>query len=185
MARFFIIFFSGFFLFANAQPAKNKTVIYLGDTINVKDNKGLKQGVWMKFYKTDTVFSKGQFKNDKPFGTFYAYYPSGKINFTRIYDATGRKSIFKSYYENGKLKLIGYYNLQNKDSIWKYYGETDSLVATEFYKNGQEYGEWVVYYLSGRKAEILQYQKGKRNGFSKNFLPMENLKLIVIIRMIN
>ena len=47
--------------------------------INQKDAKGKKQGVWSKTYpKSKVVEYTGQFKDDKPIGTFVYYYPSSK-----------------------------------------------------------------------------------------------------------
>lgn len=57
-------------LVSNAQ----KFEIYKGDTINRKDNKGLKEGVWRKYYRTDTLCSESVFLNDKPINVSRTWY---------------------------------------------------------------------------------------------------------------
>ena len=59
-------------------------VVFKGDTINRKDAKGLKQGIWKKFYRTDSLFSITSFKDNKQTGTTKFYYESGKLKSTLI-----------------------------------------------------------------------------------------------------
>ena len=52
--------------------------VFKGDTINRTDSKGLKQGLWKKYFSNDTLFSEGVYKNNIHTGTFKTYYKSGK-----------------------------------------------------------------------------------------------------------
>ena len=48
--------------------------------VNQVDAKGLKQGLWHKNYPGTTIYMyEGNFKDDKPVGTFIYRYESGKV----------------------------------------------------------------------------------------------------------
>ena len=50
---------------------------FINAQINKVDEKGKKQGVWEKTYPRSKVLHyKGQFKDDKPVGTFQYFYSS-------------------------------------------------------------------------------------------------------------
>ena len=56
--------------------------------LNQTDSKGRKQGEWAKTYPKSRVYQyKGQFKDDKPIGTFTYYYESGKVKAVIKHDA--------------------------------------------------------------------------------------------------
>src|SRR3954462_4526005 len=69
-----LIFISLFKLCCEAQTFK----VFKGDTINRVDAKGLKQGLWRKYYSTDTLFSEGVYKNGIHTGTFNSFHKNGK-----------------------------------------------------------------------------------------------------------
>lgn len=171
------ILFSILILLSNsillAQPAFN---IYNGDTINRVDSKGQKQGIWMKFYPTDTVFYRGQFKNGKPVGTFIHYNANGTKQSETKY-LTSAKTQFRGFYEDGRLKAVGVFVNQKKDSVWKYYWENDSLSSIEIYKNGVPSGDWKFYYRSGKLSEITTWVNGKKNGPHKEYFKDGVLKI--------
>ncbi len=167
---------SAILLFFQNSIAQPKFNIYRGDTINRSDAKGLKQGVWMKFYKTDTVYYRGQFKDGKPTGTFIHYYENGKKQSETMY-ITSAKTKFTGYYENGKVKAKGNYINQKKDSVWLYYWENDSLSAKEIYKAGVETGEWKFFYYNGKVSETNLYVNGLRQGAHKEYFKDGMLKV--------
>ena len=49
------------------------------DSLNQTDGNGLKQGRWKKFYLKGGKRYVGQFKDDKPIGTFFYYDELGKM----------------------------------------------------------------------------------------------------------
>ena len=65
-------------LFISATGSAQKFNIFKGDTINRTDAKGLKQGIWKKYYSNDVLFSEGVYKDGKHTGTFKTFYKSGK-----------------------------------------------------------------------------------------------------------
>ena len=144
--------------------------IYKGDTINHKDTKGLKQGLWRKYYRTDTLFSETIFKDDKPVNESRTWYECGKLKAIVTFDKNNSKRANGwSYYESGKLLAKGIYNNQKKDSTWIYYGENDSIKSIEFYKNGVPDKTWKVYYENGKLAEETTFLNGKKAGVHKEY----------------
>ena len=63
-----------------AQTNKWKSFqVYNGDTINCVDQKGMKQGVWKKFYESKKLLGETTFKNNLQVGLSKSYFESGKI----------------------------------------------------------------------------------------------------------
>lgn len=142
--------------------------MFKGDTINRKDAKG-KQGVWRKYYRTDTLCSETQFLNDKVVGNSRTWYESGKIKAVVKFNKAGRGEA-TSYFESGKVMARGIYKGQKKDSTWIYYHEkVDTISAIEKYSNGVPDGEWKVFYESGKTAHEMSYKKGKKEGVVKEY----------------
>lgn len=139
---------------------------------NVTDAKGKKQGEWGKTYPNSRAYEyKGQFKDDKPVGTFTYFYPSTKVKAIITHDEkTGRSSAYM-YHENGVLMAFGIYMNQKKDSVWTHFGPTKRLSIKETYKNGVLNGKTTVYYVpedpedkSERIAKVSNYKNGVLDG---------------------
>ena len=154
-------------LFAEAQKAPYQ--IFNGDTINRVDAKGLKQGEWRKYYRTDTLYSRTFFINNKPVGVTKTWYESGKIKGIVTFEKSGLKAHAVSYYESGKVLAKGNYIDQKKDSTWNFYSENDALKSIENYKNGIATGNWKVFFEDGKIAEEKNYLNGKREGIYRQF----------------
>jgi antitoxin component YwqK of YwqJK toxin-antitoxin module len=115
-------------------------------TVNVKDVNGKKQGPWQKTYPNSRAFEyKGQFKDDKPVGTFTYFYPSTKVQAVIVHGNNGR-SVATMYHENGVVMAQGIYRNQQKDSIWLYYNPSAKLSTKETYSNGKLNGPQLIYY---------------------------------------
>ena len=69
--------------------------VFKGDTINCEDVKGLKQGVWKKYYRNNTLCSETMFTNNKPSGISRTWYESGKL----------KAEVFFHLMHSGKIKL--------------------------------------------------------------------------------
>lgn len=138
--------------------------VFKGDTINRRDARGLKQGLWRKYYRTDTLCSETFFKNDKAVGSTRSWYESGKLKGSVIIAKDGHRASATTYYESGKRMAVGIYYDQLKDSVWRYFNENDTLKTVEQYKRGVPDGKWLVYYDNGKLAEEKIYVKGKREG---------------------
>ncbi|MEN9441031.1 MAG: hypothetical protein RLZ33_1108 [Bacteroidota bacterium] len=141
---------------------------------NVTDAKGKKQGAWSKIYPGSNVYQyKGQFKDDKPVGTFTYYYISSKVKAVIKHDANSIRSVGYFYHENGVVMSQGIYKNLKKDSIWLNYGPSGKLSTSETYKNDLLNGKRTVYYVSddpndkSRKVmEVSNYLDGLLNGES-------------------
>ncbi len=160
-----------FICLINICQAQTKNYqIYKGDTINRKDAKGLKQGEWRKYYRSDTLCSSTFFKDDKPVNVSRTWNESGKLKAIVTFDKQNSKRAYGiSYYENGKVMAKGIYMNQMKDSVWMYYGENDSVKSIEVYKNGKPDKTWSVYYENGKLAEETSYLNGKKEGLHKEY----------------
>ena len=146
--------------------------ILLFGQINQKDAKGRKQGVWSKTYpRSKAVEYTGQFKDDKPVGTFTYYYISSKKKAEITHDAATGRSVATFYHETGGVMSKGIYRNLKKDSIWLNYTPSGRLSTSETYKNDVLDGKLIMYYLpedaSDRSLIVsatYMYSKGLRDG---------------------
>jgi antitoxin component YwqK of YwqJK toxin-antitoxin module len=133
-ALFFFSFFVGIVSFAQA--------------VNRTDANGKKQGPWEKTYPKSRAYEyKGQFKDDKPVGTFTYYYPSTKVKAVIKHDEKSGRSSAIMYHENGLVMAKGIYRNQLKDSIWDYYGPSGRQSLKETYTKDKLNGTTTVYYI--------------------------------------
>ncbi len=150
---------------------------FLAQPVNQTDSKGRKQGTWQKTYPDSRVFQyKGQFKDDKPVGTFSYFYPSAKVKAVVKHTEGSPRSVAFFYHENGKLMSAGIYMNGEKDSVWNNYAPSGRLSFKESFKNGQLSGQKTVYYLSEdpsdnseRVSAVMNYSNGKLNGSYKEY----------------
>ncbi|TXI83207.1 MAG: toxin-antitoxin system YwqK family antitoxin [Crocinitomicaceae bacterium] len=140
--------------------------------LNKTDANGKKQGPWEKKYPNSLVLEyKGQFKDDKPVGTFTYFYPSTKVKMiVKHNDKTGRSEAF-IYHENTLLMAHGIFKNQKKDSVWTHFGPSGRLTTRESYKDGLLHGKQIIYYVpedpndkSERIAKISNFVKGTLEG---------------------
>jgi antitoxin component YwqK of YwqJK toxin-antitoxin module len=133
-----------------------------GQDVNKTDASGKKQGDWKKIHENGTLRYKGQFKDDKPVGTFIYSDNAGNLTFVMEYDGDIART--EAYFENKKLKAKGNYKNQKKDSIWNYFSEAGFRLSEELYVNGRKEGEWKVFYKNGNVAEVKNYANDFENG---------------------
>jgi len=130
--------------------------------INKTDAKGKKQGEWKKYYDNGLVRYQGQFKDDKPYGTFNYYYETGKPSIIMNYDGNIARTI--AFYDEGKLKAKGNYVNQKKDSIWNYYSSAGYKISEELYVNGLRQGKVVNFFEDGKIAEEKEFVNDFEDG---------------------
>jgi len=139
---------------------------------NVTDANGRKQGAWAKVYPGTKVYQyKGQFKDDKPVGTFTYYYQSSKLKaIVKHIEGTNRSEAIY-YHENGLVMSKGIYKDLKKDSIWMNFGPSGRLSNKETYKNDLLEGKKIVFYVpediedkSQRVMSVSYYKEGKMDG---------------------
>ncbi len=116
--------------------------------INQVDAKGRKQGVWEKKFPNSQVYQyKGQFKDDKPVGTFIYYHENNKVSAILKHQPNSNRTDAVYYHDNGKVMSIGHFIAQKKDSVWKNYGPSERITSIETFKNGELHGPRIVYYV--------------------------------------
>lgn len=130
---------------------------------NITDVNGMKQGPWKKYYEsTKSLFYEGQFKDDKPVGTFNHYYNSGKLrSVTKYQGDIARAEVFT---QKGKLLAKGKFIDQKKDSIWVYYGDFGMVSQKETFYKGNKTGLEETYYPNGQVASQIEYINDIENG---------------------
>jgi len=170
-----IIFLS--FLLTGIIASAQTYQVFKGDTINRRDKKNLPQGVWKKYYPTDTLFSECVFNNGKRVGVCRTYYKSGKPQSVLTYRGLTDACDAKIFFEDGKLKAKGKYIDKEKDSIWTYYDNFGTMIATEYYSKGKKEGSWKVYYPKGSLSQETNYRHDVKEGPYKEFFENGNRKL--------
>ena len=163
-------------------------LIFIGTNLNAQnftDTKGKKQGVWSKTYPGSKVYQyKGQFKDDKPVGTFTYFYPTTKVKAIIKHDGGSNRSVAYFYHENTKLMSSGIYRDMKKDSIWLNFGPSGKLSSSETYKNDLLDGKKIVYYVpeqiednSRRISATSNYVSGKIDGEYLEFFENGTIKI--------
>lgn len=153
--------------------------------INQVDTKGRKQGAWSKNHPNSHVLQyKGQFKDDKPVGTFTYYYTSGKVKAVVKHDANSVRSTAYFYHENGNVMSYGIYKDMKKDSVWLNFLPSGRISTTETYKNDLLDGKKVVYFVpedindkSRLPSSIFNYSEGKLNGETIEYFDIGSVKM--------
>lgn len=146
------------------------------NNINKVDASGKKQGRWAKFDKGILKYT-GQFKNDKPFGTFIYYNIDNKVKAISVYSDNGTIARTTMYYTNGKKSAEGIYFYEKKDSIWNYYDENERLISTETFVKGIKNGVSKIYYPDGNVSEELNWKNNTRDGVWLQYFTNGNTKL--------
>jgi antitoxin component YwqK of YwqJK toxin-antitoxin module len=123
-------------------------------SINVKDVKGRKQGPWQETYPDSKALEyKGQFKDDKPVGTFTYWYKNNKVKAIIVHDEVTGRSVATFYHPEGTVFAKGIFRNQLKDSIWDYYGPSGRQSTKETYVKGKLNGMTTIYYVPEVKTD--------------------------------
>jgi len=139
-------------------------------TVNQKDAQGRKQGPWERTWAdSEQLRYSGQFKDDKPTGTFTYYGTTGKLESTVSWYTGGNAAHAKHYHPDGKLMAEGRYAGEQKDSTWNYYDATGALRGTERWKNGKFHGDQEAFFHNGKVAERCAWKDGVRDGDCQQF----------------
>lgn len=144
---------------------------------NQIDAKGRKQGEWYKTYPNSLVYQyKGQFKDDKPIGTFTYFYPNKNVKAVIKHDDKSSRSLAYFYHENGQIMSYGIFHNMKKDSVWLNFGPSGRISNTETYKMDILDGKKTVYFVpedpndkSQRVMSVMYYKDGKAHGEYKEF----------------
>ena len=148
--------------------------------VNQTDTNGLRQGLWKKQQPNGKPLYEGQFKNDKPIGTWKRYHEGGQVKAVINYDANTDSAFAQLFDELGKKVAEGVYINEKKAGAWKYFSE-DRLIADEQFKLGLKDGVSHTYYDSGEVLEEIDWKNGKQDGnhgvFFKDGKPFMEYKM--------
>ena len=134
---------------------------------NKRDANGMKEGPYVKSYENGKKKYQGQFKNDKPYGTFTYYFNTGDTSAIVEYSDNGIIANTTTYYKSGNIMAEGVYLNKKKEGNWKYFIDEDKnpIISSETYKDGTLEGESITYYPdNGQPAEVIVYSNDKKNG---------------------
>lgn len=145
---------------------------------NVTDTKGLKQGYWeKKDPQSGLTAYKGNFKDDKPVGTFTYYYPNMDSVHTIMKFTSNPKVAYATiYHTSGKIQAKGKYVDEKKDSVWTFYDFYGVLLSTETYKLGKREGKSYVYYPNGVISDEKYFENDKLTGQYKTYFENKAVK---------
>jgi antitoxin component YwqK of YwqJK toxin-antitoxin module len=154
------------------MPALNCTA-QQADTINRTDQKGLKQGYWIKRFPSGTRQYEGWFRDDKPVGTFRRYYETDTLRSVMIHSTDGKSAEAVLYHPNGMIASKGVYVNQLKEGKWSFYStaQKDYLICEEFYRKNLKEGASLKYYPSGAILEKITYIGDIKHGEWLQYYP--------------
>ncbi|OFX23624.1 MAG: hypothetical protein A2033_15630 [Bacteroidetes bacterium GWA2_31_9] len=174
MRYIIIILISVFFQFvASSQTSEN----YNGETINLTDAEGLKQGKWLKFNTDKTVvIEEGKYVNNKKEELWKQYYNSGKIKTELTYKNNKADGYAKFYYENGNVSEEGLWQSNKWIGAYKMYFENGNLsYEWNYTEQGKRTGVQKYYHPNGKIMIEGDWQEGKENGIIKEYDDSGNL----------
>lgn len=143
--------------------------IHAQEKTNQTDAQGKKHGLWQKFHANEQLRYEGRFEHGVEVDTFMFYFEDGSLKAKNYFR---EKGLVYSWQYGGESQLAaeGKYINTLKDSTWAFYDIDGHLLSQETYKNDLKDGESVTFFDNGRKAEILIYEDGKRQGpWRQNF----------------
>ena len=145
----------------------------VNDTVNITDDKGLKQGHWIKKYPNGVTQYDGYFINNNPTGTFKRFYESGKIQSVLEFINKGAEAEAVFYHQNGFLASKGKYINQIKEGKWQFFSAVmeNYMICEEEYSNNLRHGYSMKFYPDSSLLEKLNYSKDVKTGEWIQFYP--------------
>lgn len=148
-------------------------IILLCFSLNAQtvDANGKKQGYWKKKDDNGKMIYEGEFKDDKPVGTFKHYYPGDTAKRAITYFKDGGNIAYTKMFHQltNKRMAEGKYIKEQKDSIWNFYDEAGVLISKDNYKLGKKDGKCLVYLPDGTLAEEKNFKDGIEDGPFKQY----------------
>jgi antitoxin component YwqK of YwqJK toxin-antitoxin module len=142
--------------------------------INQKDVRGMRQGLWKKYYpNSQQLRYTGSFVDDKEVGTFTFYCETcGEQPFCVKEFSPNAPTQVRYYTKSGDLVSKGAMSGKQRNGLWLIFHENSQKVMTrEFYVAGKLHGEITTYYLSGEIIETTTYLNGVKQGKSSYYAP--------------
>ena len=139
------------------------------------NEKGKKEGLWRKNYKSGKIESLSTYKNGNLTGPFVNFYENGTIGNKGVWIRGALNGEYESYYKNGQLDEKGTYENGRKIGVWR--------LGLE-YSGGHLMVDYDVFQTSGfTKSGVLKYVAGFRGtddlrpyGVARRFYPSGKIK---------
>jgi antitoxin component YwqK of YwqJK toxin-antitoxin module len=94
----------------------------------------------------------------KYYGTYFEFYPDGKLKAKGYYKKGKRTEKWMRYYSNGQIKEEGYFDGGYKTELWKTYYESGKMSwKGNFFKNMRS-GIWRYFYEDGTVKGMTRYR---------------------------
>ena len=160
------------FSLCNHSIAQNDTTfkIWKGDTIDVIDQNGLKQGPWVEFHEEGQIKKRTFYVNDIPHGGESGFYKNGKPRYTIIWNQGEPHGFYQIYFNSGAIKQTGVWrNGKNVGDLVEYYETGTIKKRSTFNSNGELEGAILNYYSNEIIQSVELYEHGIQNGFTLKF----------------
>jgi antitoxin component YwqK of YwqJK toxin-antitoxin module len=151
-----------------SRPDAEIIEMTLKGEINQTDDKGLKQGKWMKVYANGVTAYEAYFKDDKPINELKRYHENGKLSSFVKYTENIDTALAEFYDEDGVKISEGKYIGKAKTGIWIYYNNTIKI-REESYENDIYNGFQIVYYDNGQIYDRKKFENGVEVGLWEKF----------------
>ena len=128
-----------------------------------------KEGTWIK-YQRDGVTRKlkGTYKNNRPNGPFIKYYANGVVKEKGTWGRGKYEDSLQRYYENGELEFSTVYDETGKeDGLVQYFYPNGQLEFEYTATNGIATGKATRYYENGDIKELINYNEDGSVGESE------------------
>lgn len=164
-SRFIIVVFLTLIAFRCEAQVQEK--------LNFTDQKGLKQGHWMKKDSKGHRIYEGWFIDNKPTGSFKRYYPTDTLQSVLVYNNDGIRAAATFYHPNGFLASKGNYVNQKREGKWQFYSALSAgyLICEEEYSGNKKNGTSFKYYRNKSLSEKLFYKNDIKTGQWSQFYP--------------
>lgn len=156
-----------------------------GDTINVIDNFGKKQGKWIikgkhkqgTCYTAEQKVEEGKYVDNRKIGKWLEYYCNGNLKNQLTFQNGRPDGYMIMYHENGKVMEEGSWKNGRWAGSYKLYYENGQL-QHEFYFNvsGKREGSIKYYHPNGQIAIEGNFINGKETGIIKEYHENGDLK---------
>ncbi len=173
------------FVINGTAQYKSFTLSPKGDTLNVIDKKGLKQGKWVntvgEIRSEPGYDEEGFFKDDKKTGTWRRYNSNGDIIAVENYRFGGKDGPQQYFSFLGNLEREEEWRGYNPDAPYDtiaVYGQgNNEIIDYKIVKAEQysvEHGEWKFYDAGGRLTKSERYDRGHllKDDAPKNTVPV-------------
>lgn len=140
------------------------------ETYQVNDLNQKKYGEYIRYAPSGKIIEKAYYQNDTLHGTRVLYHHDGKVQIVENYQSGAFDGPFLSYFPSGELNVLGHYRQDKMIGDWNYYFQNQQLKEIVRFKDNEENGPFVEYYKNGKVKVRGNYYKGdQRHGLIEFF----------------